>query len=72
VPHTTVPLHLDLGTFGTHDVTEIRQQAAAFPALTALANDDPLAAAIDAVYNAAIVHADDRDRFLTDVHAALR
>jgi hypothetical protein len=72
VPHTTVPLRLGPGTFGAHDVTEIRQQAAAFPALTALANDDPLAAAIDAVYNAAIAHADDRDRFLTDAHAVLR
>ncbi|MBO4206297.1 hypothetical protein GSF22_09790 [Micromonospora echinofusca] len=72
VPHTTVPLRLAPGTFGAHDVTEIRQQAAAIPALTALTNKDPLAAAIDAVYNAAIAHADDRNRFLTDAHAALR
>ncbi|MEV0329408.1 hypothetical protein AB0H63_23615 [Micromonospora echinospora] len=48
------------------------QQAAAFPALIALTNDGPLVAAIDAVYNAAIAHADDRDHFLTDAHAALR
>jgi hypothetical protein len=47
------------------------QQAVALPALTALANDDPLAAAIDAVYNAAIAHGDDRDRFLADAHIAL-
>ncbi|MFI6231520.1 hypothetical protein ACIBCR_29915 [Micromonospora echinospora] len=72
VPNTTVPLRLDPTAFGTYGVTEILQQAAAFPALTALTNDNPLAAAIDAVYNAAIAHADDRDRFLTDAHAALR
>lgn len=46
--------------------------AAAFPALLALANDDPLAAAIDAVYNAAIAHGDETDSFLTDAHLALR
>jgi hypothetical protein len=47
------------------------QQAAALPALTAMANDDPLVAAIDAVYNAAIAHGDDRNRFLADAHTAL-
>ncbi|WP_345071624.1 hypothetical protein [Phytohabitans flavus] len=72
VPHTTVPLRIDSKTFGIHSVTEMLQQAAAFPALLALANDDPLAAAIDAVYNAAIAHGDDRDRFFTDAHTALR
>ncbi|MGC4812186.1 hypothetical protein ACLQ29_16820 [Micromonospora sp. DT228] len=72
VPHTTVTLHLGSTASGAHTVTEALQQAAAFPALIALANDDPLAAAIDAVYNAAIAHGDDRDRFLTDVHMALR
>ncbi|MEU6074820.1 hypothetical protein [Micromonospora sp. NPDC047074] len=72
VPRTTVPLRRDPGAFGRGGVTEILQQAAAFPALIALANDDPLVAAIDAVYNAAIAHGDDRDRFLTDAHGALR
>ncbi|MBM0258109.1 hypothetical protein [Micromonospora sp. 4G55] len=71
VPHTTVPLRLDPKAFGTRGVTEMLQQAAAFPALIALANDDPLVAAIDAVYNAAIAHGDDRDRFLTEAHIAL-
>jgi hypothetical protein len=72
VPRTTVPLHHEPGTFRAHGVTEILQQAAAFPALTALANDDPLAAAVDAVYNAAIAHGNDRDLFLTEAHAAMR
>ena len=72
VPHTTITLRLAPKTFGTRRVTEVLQQAAAFPALIALANDDPLAAAIDAVYNAAIAHGDDRDHFLTDAHTALR
>jgi hypothetical protein len=47
------------------------QQAAAFPALITLANDDPLVAAIDAVYSAAVAHGDDRDRFLAEAHIAL-
>jgi hypothetical protein len=47
------------------------QQAAAFPALITLANDDPLVAAIDAVYSAAVAHGDDRDRFLVEAHIAL-
>ncbi|MFI6230359.1 hypothetical protein ACIBCR_23970 [Micromonospora echinospora] len=72
VPHTTVPLRLDPKALGTHDVPEMLQQAAALPALTALANADPLAAAVDAVYNAAIAHGDDCDRFLADAHLALR
>lgn len=72
VSHTTVTLDLGSGAFGERRVTEALQQAAAFPALIALANDDPLAAAIDAVYNAAIAHGGDRDRFLTDAHIALR
>lgn len=72
VPHTTITHRLVSKAFGTRRVTEVLQQAAAFPALIALANDDPLAAAIDAVYNAAIAHGDDRDRFLTDAHTALR
>jgi hypothetical protein len=71
VPHTTIPLRRDRKAFGTHGVTEVLQQAAAFPALIALANDDPLVAAIDAVYSAAISHGDDRDRFLADAHIAL-
>lgn len=71
VPHTTITLHLAARTSGTRHVTEVLQQAAAFPALIALANDDPLVAAIDAVYNAAIAHGDDRDRFLTEAHTAL-
>lgn len=71
VPRTMVPLHRELGVFRTQGVTEIFQQAAAFPALLALATDDPLAAAVDAVYNAAIAHGDDRDRFLADAHLAV-
>ncbi|MFC0029986.1 hypothetical protein ACFFMM_10670 [Micromonospora chaiyaphumensis] len=71
VPHTTITLHLPARASGTRHVTDALQQAAAFPALIALANDDPLVAAIDAVYNAAIAHGDDRDRFLTEAHAAL-
>jgi hypothetical protein len=68
----TVTLHVGSTAFGTRRVNQALQQAAAFPALIALANDDPLADAIDAVYNAAIAHGDDRDRFLTDTHIALR
>ncbi|MEH1056882.1 hypothetical protein V6U89_16960 [Micromonospora sp. CPCC 206171] len=71
VPHTTIPLRLDPRAIGGCGVTEMLQQAAAFPALIALANDEPLVAAIDAVYNAAVAHGDDRDRFLTDAHTAL-
>ncbi|GAB4052455.1 hypothetical protein [Catellatospora paridis] len=71
VPRTTVPLRRDPAVFSTRAVTEILQQAAAFPALTALAGDDPLAAAIDAVYNAAVAHGDDRDRFLADARATV-
>ncbi|MEV4642954.1 hypothetical protein AB0J80_37010 [Actinoplanes sp. NPDC049548] len=71
VPHTTVPLRHASKAFGTSSGTEILQQAVAFPALLALANDDPLVAAIDAVYNAAIAHGDDLDRFLADAHDAL-
>ncbi|OKI65550.1 hypothetical protein [Micromonospora sp. CB01531] len=70
--HTTITLHLAARTSGTCRVTEVLQQAVALPALIALANDDPLVAAIDAVYNAAIAHGDDRDRFLTDAHTAQR
>ena len=69
VPRTTIPLRPSPTAFGSQAVTEMLQQAAAFPALTALANVDPLAAAIDAVYNAAFAHGDDRDRFLTEAHA---
>lgn len=72
VPHTIITLCLASKALGTRHVTGVLQQAAAFPALIALANDDPLAAAIDAVYNAAIAHGDDRDRFLTDPYTALR
>lgn len=71
VPHTTIPLRLSLSTFGTPPVTEMLQQAAAFPALIALANEDHLVATVDAVYNAAIAHGDDRDRFLAEAHTAL-
>ncbi|MEU1689012.1 hypothetical protein [Micromonospora sp. NPDC005707] len=71
-PHTTITLHLPARASGTRRVTDALQQAAAFPALIALANDDPLVAAIDAVYNAAIAHGDDRDRFLTEAHTVVR
>lgn len=72
VPRTTVRRHLDPRVFRTQEITEMLQQAAAFPALIALANEDPLAAAIDAVCSAAIAHGDDQDRFLADAHTALR
>jgi hypothetical protein len=72
VPRTTVPLRPDPNVFGAGGVTEVLQQAVALSALIALAEDDPLIAAIDAVYNAAIAHGDDRDRFLVDAHIALR
>ncbi|MCI4066832.1 hypothetical protein MRQ36_31435 [Micromonospora sp. R77] len=72
VPHTTVPLRRDRPASGASTVTRIHQQSAALPALLALADDDPLAAAIDAVYHAAIAYGDDRDSFLTDARAALR
>ena len=49
---------------------EMLQQAVAFPALLALGAADPLAAAIDAVYNAAIAHGDAYAGFLADVRAA--
>ncbi|MCA2217158.1 hypothetical protein [Jidongwangia harbinensis] len=71
VPHTTIPLRLGPNALGAHGATEMLQQAAAFPALIALANDDPLAAALDATYNAALAHGDDRDRFLAEAHTAL-
>ncbi|MEU1605724.1 hypothetical protein [Micromonospora matsumotoense] len=70
VPHTTISFTPD-PAFSAFGVTEVLQQAVAFPALVALANHDPLAAAIDAVRDAAIAHGDDRDRFLTEAHAAL-
>ncbi|WP_431924818.1 hypothetical protein [Micromonospora wenchangensis] len=70
VPHTTIPLTPN-PAYGAHSVTEMLQQAVAFPALIALVNHDPLAAAIDAVHDAAIAHGDDLDRFLTEAHAAL-
>ena len=70
VPHTTVRLPRDPAAFGPSGGTEILQQAVAFPALLALADDDPLAAAIDAVYNAALAHGDDRGRFLAEVRTA--
>lgn len=34
-------------------------------------SDDPLVAAIDAVYSAAVAHGDDRDRFLAEAHLKL-
>jgi hypothetical protein len=71
VPHTIVPLRGDPNALSSHGVTEMLQQAAVFPALIALANDDPLASAIDAVYNAAIAHGDDRDLFLAEAHITL-
>ncbi|SCG76040.1 hypothetical protein [Micromonospora coxensis] len=72
VPHSTVTLRREPTRLGAPHVTEMLQQAAAFPALLALANDDPLVAAIDAVHHAALAHGDDRDRFLADAHTALR
>ncbi|MEV6303239.1 hypothetical protein AB0M02_27770 [Actinoplanes sp. NPDC051861] len=43
------------------------QAAAAFPAVLALANADPLAAAVDATYTAAISHGADYPAFLAEV-----
>jgi hypothetical protein len=71
VPHTTIPLPHHPKAFGSHEGREMLQLAAAFPALTALANDDPLVAAIDAVYSAAFACGHDLDRFLADAHRAL-
>jgi hypothetical protein len=71
VPHTTIPWRRERSAFGGHGASEILQQAAAFPALTALVNDDPLAAAIDAVYNSAVAHGDHRDRFISEAHNTL-
>ena len=71
VPHTTVPFRADPQAFGTSGVAPMRRQTAAFWALTALAGDDPLVAAIDAAYHAVVAHGDDRDRFLADAHRAL-
>jgi hypothetical protein len=71
VPHTTVPLRRDPTVFTTGGATEILQQAAAFPALLALAKEDPLAAAIDAICNAVIAYGDDRESFLAEAHLAL-
>ncbi|GAB1646784.1 hypothetical protein [Krasilnikovia sp. MM14-A1259] len=70
VPHTTVPLRYDPAVFRAPGATAMLQQAAAFPALIALTNTDPLAAAIDATYHAAIAHGDDRDQLLADAHIA--
>jgi hypothetical protein len=50
---------------------EIPVQITALAALIASAKDDPLIAAIDAVYCAADAHRDDRDRFLAEVHTFL-
>jgi hypothetical protein len=50
--------------------SNVLQQAVAFPALLALGVDDPLAAAVDAVYVAATAHGDDCAAFLADAHAA--
>ncbi|MFI7209930.1 hypothetical protein ACIBP4_06815 [Micromonospora maritima] len=72
VPRTTIPLRPNPKAFGAQGATEMLQQAAAFPALTALVDDDPLAAAIGALYDAAVAHGDDRDRFLAEAHAELR
>lgn len=71
MPHTIIPFYADQQAFGARGMSEILQQAVAFPALIALSNDDPLVAAIDAVYNAAIAHGDDRDHFLAEAHTAL-
>jgi hypothetical protein len=71
MPHTTVPVHHAGTALSGPRVTEMRQQAVAFPALIALTSADPLAAAIDAIYTTALAHGDDRDRFLTEAHTAL-
>jgi hypothetical protein len=48
--------------------SDFLQQSAAFPALLALAREDPLAAAVDAVYTAAVAHGEDSyAEFLADV-----
>ncbi|WP_420115570.1 hypothetical protein [Micromonospora sp.] len=71
VPRTVIPLAPNPAVYGTLRVTGMLQQAVAFPALVALAEHDPLGAAIDAVRDAAIAHGEDLDRFLTEAHAAL-
>jgi hypothetical protein len=50
-PHTVITLPGGPANF--------LRQSAAFPALLALADEDPLAAAVDAVYTAAIAHGED-------------
>jgi hypothetical protein len=60
IPHTVITLPGGPANFV--------QQSAAFPALLALAHEDPLAAAVDAVHTAAIAHgADGYASFLADV-----
>ncbi|MFC3383772.1 hypothetical protein [Couchioplanes azureus] len=72
VPHTTVTLDSHPNAIGVPPGgINIRQQSVAFAALIALASDNPLVAAIDAVYNAAVAHGDDRGRFLAGAHTAL-
>jgi hypothetical protein len=70
VPQTTVPFRRDPAGLGGSGMSDMLQQAAAFPALLALANDDPLAAAVDAIYHAAMAHGDDYGHFLTEAHTA--
>jgi hypothetical protein len=68
VPHTTVPYRHGAGSSGASGVSRILRQAVAFPALLALANDDPLAAVVDAVDNAVLSYGDEDGRFLTEAH----
>jgi hypothetical protein len=71
VPRTTVAFRPDPRSIGTNGVVEVCQQSAALPALLALAEADPLVAAIDAVHHAVIAHGDDRDRLLDEAHAVV-
>jgi hypothetical protein len=71
LPRTTVPIPNPMNAYAMGELPDASQQAMAFPALIALGNADPLAAAINATYSAAIAHGDDRLGFLADARIAL-
>jgi hypothetical protein len=62
VPRTTVTI--------PNGTPNCLQQAMAFPAITAAADPDPLAAAVEAVYAATIAHGDDHRACLAALHEA--
>ncbi|MBB2947778.1 hypothetical protein FB565_007549 [Actinoplanes lutulentus] len=60
LPHTLITL--------PNGQPDFLQMSVAFPALTGLGHQDPLAAAIEAVYGAAISHGHEHARFLREAH----